>query len=282
MPEAYDVPHYNRVLGTNDVGSAIDRLVHLIQSGALKGPKGDPGKDSSVPVDQITQLFDTMSTRVRGLDGAEGPQGEAGPQGETGPEGPQGETGPEGPQGPPGPQGATGPQGPKGDVGPQGPPGLRGEDGRPGRDGEDGKDGKRGPAGPPGETIVMGSGAPQDALGTVGFVLEGNGSPVAVGLEGDLGPWNTPIYIESAALLADQAGDIQVDLWAETVDNFPPTAGNSITGGNPLTLTSAASWYGTGLLNWTRAIPRGTSLRVKVLSASTVERVTVTLNYRRV
>lgn len=168
---------------TVDVSDGKNDLSVTLLPSMLMGPQGPQGP--------------------AGPQGVPGPQGPAGPQGATGPQGPKGDTGaagPQGPQGPqglqgltgdPGPQGATGPQGPKGDTGatgsqgPQGPQGLQGLTGDPG---PQGATGAQGPQGAPGTDGLPGP-APtvteitqpgicpyQEADGSYGVSVVGNGS----------------------------------------------------------------------------------------------------------
>ena len=166
------------------------QLTELLESGKIKGEKGDTG--------------------ARGPQGEKGDTGAAGPQGATGPRGPQGETGAAftydmftaaqlaalkgekgdtgaagpkgdpGEQGPQGEKGATGPQGATGPRGPQGATGaaftydmftaaqlaaLKGEKGDKGAAGPKGDPGEQGPQGEKGDAGATG---PQGATGPRG------------------------------------------------------------------------------------------------------------------
>jgi hypothetical protein len=86
---------------------------------------------------------------------------QTGIQGPQGPQGATGATGPQGPKGDPGTTGATGQQGPPGPVGAQGQQGLPGAQGAAGANGTNGN------------TVLNGSGAPLDTLGSDGdFYLD--------------------------------------------------------------------------------------------------------------
>lgn len=86
------------------------------------------------------------------------------------------------------------------------------------------------------------------------------------------------------ALLADQPGDFELEIWKDTYANFPPTDADKITGTtgsqNPR-LSSAIKNRSTDLTGWTTAFSQGDILRFHVPSASTVTRVTVALRYNR-
>ncbi len=87
----------------------------------VQGPQGDVG-----PLGPQGLKGDTGAQGPQGLKGDTGPQGPQGMKGDTGAQGPQGEVGPQGLQGAKGDTGAQGPQGLKGDTGPQGSPGVNG------------------------------------------------------------------------------------------------------------------------------------------------------------
>ena len=110
-----------------------------------------------------------------------------GPTGATGPTGNIGNTGATGPSvtGPTGPTGPTGTTGPTGDVGPQGPQGLQGVQGPTGNQGTSGADGK---------TILNGSGAPFNTLGTNGDYYLNTANYDFYGPK-TAGAWTTPINI---------------------------------------------------------------------------------------
>lgn len=147
------------------------QLTELLESGKIKGEKGDTG--------------------ARGPQGEKGDTGATGPQGATGPRGPQGETGAaftydmftaaqlaalkgekgdKGATGPKGDPGEQGPQGEKGATGATGPQGEKGATGATGPQGEKGATGATGPQGPQGEkgdTGATGSRGPKGDPGTV-------------------------------------------------------------------------------------------------------------------
>ena len=109
------------------------QLTELLESGKIKGEKGDTGARGPQG-----EKGDTGATGPQGATGPRGPQGETGAaftydmftaaqlaalkgeKGDTGAAGPKGDPGEQGPQGEKGDTGATGPQGATGPHGPQG------------------------------------------------------------------------------------------------------------------------------------------------------------------
>ena len=110
----------------------------------------------------------------------------------------------------------------------------------------------------------------------INIVLDGGGAAIAAGQQFDIEiPFD--MTIQSATLLADQAGDIVIDLWVDSYANYPPTDADSITASAPPTLSAAASAQDTTLTGWTTALSAGSIMRVNVDSAATVQRVTLSL-----
>lgn len=111
---------------------------------------------------------------------------------------------------------------------------------------------------------------------SITFFIDGGGSAITTGVKGDL---EIPFActIERATILADQSGDIVVDIWKDTYANFPPTDADSITSSAPPTLSSATKAQDSTLTGWTTSISAGDVLRFNVDSVATVERVTISL-----
>ncbi len=132
------------------------QLTELLESGKIKGEKGDTGARGPQG-----EKGDTGAAGPKGDPGEQGPQGE---KGDTGAAGPQGATGPRGPQGETGAAftydmftaaqlaALKGEKGDKGATGPKGDPGEQGPQGEKGNTGVAGPQGATGPRGPQGET----------------------------------------------------------------------------------------------------------------------------------
>lgn len=108
------------------------------------------------------------------------------------------------------------------------------------------------------------------------FIIDGGGSTITTGQKGHL---RIPFActITAAAVYANASGSIVVDIWKDTQANFPPTDADSITASAPVTLSSAQTATDTTLTGWTTSITAGDVLAYNVDSATTVQRVTVTL-----
>ena len=190
--------------------------------------------------------------------------------GTTGPTGPTG-AGPTGPTGSTGPTGAT-----VGDTGPTGPTGTTGATGPTGGT----------VTGPTGATVTgpTGTTGPTGpaASASIDFVIDGAGSAITTGVKGDL---RVPFAgtIDSWTILADQSGTIMIDVWKDTLANFPPTIADSMcTGKEPYIAPSAAYAEDTTITDWTTDdITAGDVLRFSVASNTSITRATLSLKVTR-
>lgn len=115
---------------------------------------------------------------------------------------------------------------------------------------------------------------------TITFVIDGGGAAITTGVKGDLYiPFGCTI--EQWTLLADQSGSAVVDIWKDTYANAPPTIADVITASAKPTLSGAAKNQSSTLTGWTTAIAAGDVLRFNVNSATTVQRVTISLRVRK-
>ncbi|KKM06076.1 hypothetical protein LCGC14_1747620 [marine sediment metagenome] len=112
------------------------------------------------------------------------------------------------------------------------------------------------------------------------FIIDGGGSAITTGEKGFI---RLPFagVIQSATLLADQSGSIVIDIWKDTLANFPPTNADSITASAPPTLSSDDASVDITLTDWTTDFEVGDILAFKVDSCTTITRVTLTLIVRR-
>lgn len=239
---------------------------------------GGPTGPSGGPTGSTGNTGPTGHTGPTALNGATGPTG----GGITGPTGPTAATGPTGPFGPPGNQGPTGlsavgTTGPTGFTGMTG-FGATGPTGNTGPNG--GPTGNTGPFGPTGNTGPTGPAQ----IANLEFVINGNGGPVATGLQGYLRV-DFAGTITAAALLADQSGSIVVDIFKCDYATFaPPThpaSADKITASAPPTITSDVKSLDTTLVGWTVAFAAGDIFAFNVNSVTTIERVTIALKALR-
>jgi hypothetical protein len=158
-----------------------------------------------------------------------------------------------------------------------GSPGAQGPTGITGATGSIGATGSTGPQGPMGSTGPTGLIGPTGiSTRSFGITIDGSGSPITTGIKGDVYvPVN--LTITGWTLIADQVGDIQIDVWKDTYANFPPTITDSITGSELPTLISQNKNQDNSLSTWNASLSAGDILRFNVDSSSTVTRVTLSI-----
>lgn len=110
----------------------------------------------------------------------------------------------------------------------------------------------------------------------VEFVIDGGGSAITTGIKGFI---EVPFSgtIQQVTMLADQTGSIVVDVWKDTYANYPPADADSITASAVPTISSSNKSQDATLTGWTTSITAGDIIGFNVDSASTVERVTISL-----
>ena len=111
------------------------------------------------------------------------------------------------------------------------------------------------------------------------FIIDAGGAVFETGNRGNMYIPFAGTIVE-ATLLADQAGDIVVDIWKATYANYPPTDADSITGSAPLTLDGADKATAV-LTTWDKSVAAGSILSYNIDSVDVITRVTVTLVIRK-
>lgn len=110
----------------------------------------------------------------------------------------------------------------------------------------------------------------------IGITIDGSGSAITTGVKGYR---SFPVsgLITGVRLLADQAGDVVIDIWKDTYANYPPTVADTITASAKPTLSTAASYNDTTLTGWTKSIVAGDVFGFNVDSVATITRLTLEL-----
>ena len=143
-----------------------------------------------------------------------------------------------------------------------------------------------GPTGPAGSTGSDGSTGPTGPAGLIGtlgswnITLNGNGAALVSGIATEvLIPFD--LILTEWTLLANQVGSIELDLWADTYGNYPPTSTDSICNSNypaiSLDNTNHAvisGWDSTSLLE-------NDALKIVVRSCTDIERCVLSLWFER-
>ena len=128
-----------------------------------------------------------------------------------------------------------------------------------------------------GLTLAAGSLSNSASTSAIGYAIDGGGAVIATGTLYPALSIPFACTINSVTVLADQTGDIVVDIWKDSFANYPPTVADSICASAKPTLSSAIKSEDTTLAGWTTAIAAGDVLLFNVDSAATVESVSVIL-----
>lgn len=113
--------------------------------------------------------------------------------------------------------------------------------------------------------------------GSFGIVIDGSGSVITTGDKGYLSlPYSG--IITGWRIISDQVGDVSIDVWKTDYSNFPPTSGDTITGGNYPTLTSQQINEDYVLTGWSTNFLSGDIISFNVISSAAVTRINLTIN----
>ena len=112
------------------------------------------------------------------------------------------------------------------------------------------------------------------------WVIDSGILAMTTGIKGDIYvPFDCEIV--EATLLADQMGDIVIDVWSDAYGNYPPTDADSITASAPMTISNSDKSQDATLTGWDTTIVAGTTLRFNVDSVTDIQRVVITLTLEK-
>lgn len=114
---------------------------------------------------------------------------------------------------------------------------------------------------------------------TANIEIENFGTSITTGVKGDI-KLERDFRIIGWSLLANASGDIVVDIWKDTLGNYPPTVADKITASSPPSLIGQDHASDTGLVGWTTDVNAGETLRFNVASVSGINRVCLALALR--
>ena len=111
---------------------------------------------------------------------------------------------------------------------------------------------------------------------SLNLIVDGRGSPITAGIKGDV-RLDYRCLLLGWKLVADQVGEIELDVWKDSFDNFPPTIADSICGSHPELVGQIKNSDET-LTGWTTLFEAGDYLRLNVVSVDgSLTRVVLTL-----
>jgi hypothetical protein len=118
--------------------------------------------------------------------------------------------------------------------------------------------------------------------GQLGITIDGAGANITTGVKGYVRvPYNCTIT--KAEMVANDNGDVTVEIWKDSYAAFPPTSGDSIYGGTAPSITGNIKSTDSLLSGWATSLSEGQYLAFNVPTASTgsLTRVTLTLAVTR-
>ena len=127
------------------------------------------------------------------------------------------------------------------------------------------------------DIVIIALAAAADLTRTVNYVIDSGSLPMQLGDKGKLTIDVTGV-IENIRVLADQTGDIVLDIGKASFADYP--AFNSITAGQRVQLTNSNKYFDDVLNNWTSTIVAGDILRFNVISVNNIRRILISLKLK--
>tara|TARA_B100000614_G_scaffold233074_1_gene228161 strand:+ start:271 stop:945 length:675 start_codon:yes stop_codon:yes gene_type:complete len=127
------------------------------------------------------------------------------------------------------------------------------------------------------DVVMIALAAAADLTRTVNYVIDSGSLPMQTGDKGKLTIDVTGV-IENIRVLADQTGDIVLDIGKASFADYPNF--NSITAGQRVQLTNTNKYFDDVLNNWTTTITAGDILRFDVISVNQIRRLLISLKLK--
>jgi len=127
-----------------------------------------------------------------------------------------------------------------------------------------------------GDSVITLNGLKTD---TIPFLINGNGAPITTGVKGTF-QVDYAGTIQANTLLADQSGSIAITIKKSTYAGYPGSLASIVASAKP-TLSSAQKSTDGTLTGWTTSFSAGDVFEVSVDSATSVQRVTLSLKIVR-
>ena len=127
------------------------------------------------------------------------------------------------------------------------------------------------------DVVIIALAAVADLTRTVNYVIDSGSLPMQVGDKGKLTIDVTGV-IENIRVLADQTGDIVLDIGKASFADYPNF--NSITAAQRVQLSNSNKYFDDVLNNWSTTITAGDILRFDVISVNNIRRLLISLKLK--
>ena len=116
--------------------------------------------------------------------------------------------------------------------------------------------------------------------GAIEIVFDGGGAAIAANTAACL-VVPKAVTITGAYMFADISCTAVVNVWKDTIANYPPTVADKITASAPITITAGTNVTDTTLTGWTKSVAALAVLKFNVDSNDSATKLTVVLTYDR-
>lgn len=117
-------------------------------------------------------------------------------------------------------------------------------------------------------------------ISSVDVIIEGQNYPLDIGRKVSVRvPYDCTLT--ECMMLADQPGNLVMDIWKDVYGNYPPDSGDSIVSTSPPTLAATDHSLDTILAGWTTSLAEDDILAFNVDSCDVITRVTISLKFEK-
>jgi hypothetical protein len=116
------------------------------------------------------------------------------------------------------------------------------------------------------------------ASSTIDLIISIGGNTISTGIVKGVDVYcDFAFTIVQWTLLGDASGSLVIDIWKDTLANFPPTVADTITASAKPTISAATKGQSSTLTGWTTSVSAGDVLRFNVDSVSSIVAATLIL-----
>lgn len=118
------------------------------------------------------------------------------------------------------------------------------------------------------------------SAGSFNYVIDGGGAVITTGFKSVV-EWGFNALITGWTILADQEGDIVVDVWKDSYGNYEPTVADTIAGTEKPTLAASKKNQDLTLTTFATTVTAGDIWAFNVDSVSAVKKVTIAFRFKK-
>lgn len=124
------------------------------------------------------------------------------------------------------------------------------------------------------------SGPRKDIEGSLNYIIDGGATEISLGVKPFI-EWGFDAIVRGWTVLADQVGNIVVDVWKDNYGNFAPTVADTIAGTEKPTIVAAQKNQDMSLTSFSTVVLKGDIWAFNVESVTDIKRVTISFRFNK-